>query len=262
MRIGDGGAGLIVRRDCEALEEHASRSAHGCRVAGQLAIVVDGGVQRLVRVLNVVRHHRGEQHGVARCVGLAAEAFEGAAEVAELFLLAPRQHARFLSAAMPNFSSAAPYSRGSSLNGYSPSSFAPKLTKWFGIFLPAQHAKEIRIDHPHHHLVFVLLKNGLSSAGSSSMARAMMWRCAAVPHAKAGDGASDATSARAASQERFPHTAILATLDNLTHSLFGADAGAHTARARRPRHDGGAAPRLERAGYRHRHGGRRRDRAI
>ena len=60
-------------------------------IAGQLSIVVDAGVQRLMRVLDVVRHDRGKEHGVAGSERLPREALEGAPQIPELFLLPPRQ---------------------------------------------------------------------------------------------------------------------------------------------------------------------------
>ncbi len=58
------------------------------------------------------------------------------------------------------------------------------------------------------------------------MARAMMKRCAAVPHASAGTGAASTRMQCRRSHERFSHTAILRALrpaeemDNVTHTLF------------------------------------------
>src|SRR5262245_65527391 len=62
-------------------------------VPGQLPVVVDARMQRLMRVLDVMRHDRGEQYGIAGSVGLARETFERAPQIPEFFLLAPRQEA-------------------------------------------------------------------------------------------------------------------------------------------------------------------------
>ena len=63
-------------------------------VPGELPVVVVGGVQRLVRVLDIVGRGRGEQDDVVRTVRRAPlEGFERPAKVAELFGFAPRQQA-------------------------------------------------------------------------------------------------------------------------------------------------------------------------
>ena len=63
-------------------------------LAGELAVVVVGRVQRHVRVLDVVTRDGGEQHGVGGSVDVVSgEAFEGLAQVVELLGLPPRQHA-------------------------------------------------------------------------------------------------------------------------------------------------------------------------
>ena len=47
------------------------------------------------------------------------------------------------------------------------------------------------------------LENGFSSAGSRSIARPMMYRCAANPHADADEGTSNAVSSATATTEPF-----------------------------------------------------------
>jgi hypothetical protein len=54
---------------------------------------------------------------------------------------------------MPNFSIAAPYSRGKLLERILAQLLRPEVDEVIGILLPAQDAEEIRIDHAHHQFV-------------------------------------------------------------------------------------------------------------
>jgi hypothetical protein len=59
-----------------------------------------------------------------------------------------------------------------------------------GVVVEAGDAPQIRIVDAHHDFVAMVDENGRTSAGSRSIARRMMYRCAAAPRANAEDGAA------------------------------------------------------------------------
>ena len=179
----------------KALEQRRFKARVDAVLAGELTVEVVRGVERLMRVLNVVRADSSEEDHLTRCEHrVAAEGFERASEIAEFLGLAPRQDpVAFEGGHTELFDGRAVFTR-QRREGKCAELGGTEIKKVTRVIFPASRAPHVGSTTRTTSSSRKWTKNGASSGGSSSIARSIMKRCTGMPQANVGDGTSAATS--------------------------------------------------------------------
>src|SRR6185295_5147954 len=131
----------------EALEEIALEARVDALVPGELAVIVDRRMKGLMRILNIVGcDGRKQDHVAWRVWSAAGEPLEGAPEVSELFLLAPRQPPDTMQHCLPELRE-----RGAVLarqvgERIRAKLFHPEIDEVIRVIVPTDAAPRVRID--------------------------------------------------------------------------------------------------------------------